>query len=498
MAASKEYRELLEMIKDLSTLEQVVSILGWDEQTYMPAGGAPDRGTQKAAIIGIMHERLTSKRMEKLIRTLKKQELSPDGQIVLREVERKWRRALSMPLELVKEITRTGTMSVEAWARARKSSDFRVMEPWLNNMIGLKMKEAEHVGYDDRPYDALLDEYEPCMRSKELDALFSRLRYKLVPIAEKVLDAPEPKSTPFTGDYPWDMQRKFIADLCGGIGYDMNCGRIDLSAHPFTTGSARDVRITVRYDEKNPAYAIFPAIHETGHALYEQGFREKYFGTPLAESVSLGIHESQSRLWENVVGRSMPFWTFYYPVMQRTFRGMKKMSLEQFHRRINTVRRSYIRVDADELTYNLHVMLRYEIESAIFAGKLKTGEIPEFWNDRFERYLGIEVPDDTHGCLQDVHWAWGSFGYFPTYALGNLYSAQLWGAAKRKVAGLEDRIASGDTAALLWWLRDNVHRHGKRYCASDLITKATGERPSEDHFIRYVKEKYGNIYGISL
>ncbi|CAJ35959.1 carboxypeptidase M32 [Methanocella arvoryzae] len=498
MPASKEYKEFLEMVRDLSTLEQVVSVLGWDEQTYMPSGGAPDRARQKAAIIGIIHERLTSKKMGSLIKALKKQELSADGQVILRETERKWQRASSMPVELVKEIAHTGSMSVEAWARARKESDFKIMAPWLKKMIDLKVKEAEHVGYEDRPYDALLDEYEPCMRSAELDGLFSRLKAKLVPVVDKVLNAPEPKCAMPSVRYPWDVQRRFITNLCLGIGYDLNCGRIDISAHPFTTGSARDVRITVKYEEENPVYAIFPAIHETGHALYEQGFREKYYGTPLAESVSLGIHESQSRLWENIVGRSLPFWTFYYPQMQLTFPGMKRLSLKAFHRGINKVRPSHIRVDADELTYNLHVMLRYEIESAIFEGRLKAGEIPEFWNDRFEQYLGIEVPDDARGCLQDVHWAWGSFGYFPTYALGNLYAAQLWNTARRKIPGLEDRIASGDTRTLLDWLRANVHRHGKRYCASDLIENATGEKPSEDHFIRYAKEKYGEIYGISL
>lgn len=488
----------MEMVRDLSTLEQVVSVLGWDEQTYMPSGGAPDRAKQKAAVIGIMHERLTSKRMGNLIKALNKQELSPDGQVILRETERKWKRASSMPVELVKEITHTGSMSVEAWVRARKDSNYKIMAPWLEKMISLKMREAEYVGYEDRPYDALIDEYEPCMKSAELDLLFSRLRDKLVPVVEKVLDAPQPKCAMPSVCYPWDVQCKFITNLCNGIGYDMNCGRIDVSAHPFTTGSARDVRITVRYEENNPAYAIFPAIHETGHALYEQGFREKYYGTPLAESVSLGIHESQSRLWENIVGRSLPFWTYYYPQMQATFPGLKKVTLKAFHRGVNTVRQSYIRVDADELTYNLHVMLRYEIESAIFEGKLKPGEIPELWNDRFEQYLGIEVPDDARGCLQDVHWAWGSFGYFPTYALGNMYAAQLWNTARRKIPGLEEKIASGDTKSLLDWLRANVHRHGKRYCATDLIENATGQKPSEDHFIRYVKEKYGDIYGISL
>ncbi len=252
----------------------------------------------------------------------------------------------------------------------------------------------------------------------------------------------------------------------------MDHGRIDASSHPFTMGGGRDVRITVRYDGCDPSYALFPAMHETGHALYEQGFLEKYYGTPLAEAISSGIHESQSRLWENMVGRGLPFWSYYYPKLQHAFPGLKRTPLKTFHKGINAVRRSFIRTESDEVTYNLHIMLRYDVESAIFGGKLKTGEIPSFWNERFEQYLGIKVPDDSRGCLQDIHWAVGSFGYFPSYALGNLYAAQFWETAKRQIPGLETSISKGDTGVLLQWLRTNVHRHGKRYTAEELIKKS--------------------------
>jgi carboxypeptidase Taq len=243
---------------------------------------------------------------------------------------------------------------------------------------------------------------------------------------------------------------------------------------------------------------MFPAMHEAGHALYEQGFPEKYYGTPLAEGVSMSIHESQSRLWENMVGRSRPFWSFYYPKFRQAFPAFKKMPAGSFYRHVNAVRRSHIRTDADEVTYNLHIMLRYDVERALFDGRLKVSEMPSYWNELFEKYLGIPVPDDARGCLQDIHWAAGSFGYFPTYALGNIYAAQLWDAAKRQVPGLDERIGAGDLNALLAWLRRNVHRHGKRYDASELIKKATGEGLNEDHFIGYLKEKYGALYGISL
>ncbi len=498
MATSPEYRELLKKIRELDTLGQAASLLAWDEQTYMPPGGAPDRARQKAALSGIMHERLTSKEMGRLIRTLNKQELSADGAVILRETERKWRRASSIPTDLVRELAQTQSLAIDAWAKARRGSRFDLLAPWLEKLIGLKFREAEYVGYEDCPYDALLDEFEPGMRSKDIDAVFSRLRAKLVPITAKLLDEPGPAHIVPQGTCPLDQQRAFIIDLCTAIGFDMGRGRLDASEHPFTMGMGNDVRITVRYDGCDPTYALFPALHETGHALYEQGFPEKYSGTPLAEAVSMGIHESQSRLWENVVGRGMPFWSFRYPSLQKAFPALKKTPLQKFHRGINAVRRSLIRTDSDEVTYNLHIMLRYEIESSIFGGRLRVDEIPSVWNERFESYLGIPVPDDAHGCLQDIHWAVGSFGYFPTYALGNLYAAQFWAAAKRQVPGLEEKIASGDTRVLLDWLRKNVHRHGKRYSAGELVKRVTGKALSEDYFIRYVKEKYGSVYGIRL
>ncbi len=493
---SREYRELLEKARELSVLDQAASLLAWDEQTYMPPGGAADRARQKAALSGILHERLTSRDMGRLIRALKKQKLSPDGAVILRETERTWRRASSVPGELVRELARTQSMAIEAWAKARSESKFEMMGPWLEKMVGLKQKEAEYVGYEGVPYDALLDEYEPGVRSKDVDAIFSRLKGKLLPIAQKLMSEPQPGPLRFSGKCPLEKQRAFILKLCTSVGFDLGRGRIDTSAHPFTMGTRNDVRITVRYDACDPMYAVLPAMHETGHALYEQGFLEKYHGTPLAEAASTGIHESQSRLWENMVGRGLPFWSFHYPALQKAYPGMKKTPLPEFYRDVNAVRRSFIRVEADEVTYNLHIMLRYDVESAVFAGKLKINEIPSYWNEKFEEYLGIPVPDDARGCLQDIHWAIGVFGYFPAYALGNLYAAQFWAAASRQVPGLEKCIASGDTGPLLGWLRKKIHRHGKRYGAADLVKRTTGERLSEGHFIRYIKEKYGPLYGI--
>jgi len=486
------------MVRELSTLEQVAGLLGWDQRTYMPTGAAPDRALQNSVMAGIIHERLTAPRMGKLITILKKQEIPQDGTVILREIERKWKRASNVPASLVKEISKTGALGMEAWAKARKNSDFTQLEPLLDRMIGLKARSAEYIGYEDKPYDALLDEYEPGLKTGDMETLFKRLTGKLAPITRKIFDEPVPKSAIPADIYLLEDQRTFLSALAAGMGFDLNYGRIDLSAHPSTIGCCRDVRITFRYQESSPIFAIFPIIHEAGHALYEQGFQEKHFGTPLAEAVSMSFHESQSRLWENMVGRSLPFWTYYYPQMQQVFPKFKKVPLGAWYREINRVTPSFIRTEADELTYNLHIALRFEAEAAIFSGKLKTEEIPQFWNERFERYLGLEVPDDARGCLQDIHWSGGEFGYFPSYTLGNLYAAQLWDAARRQTPEIKGRIAMGDLTVLRDWLRTNVHRHGKRYGAAELMKRITGSEISEDYFIRYIREKYSWVYDISL
>jgi carboxypeptidase Taq len=495
---SAEYRELLDRVKEIGTLEQAAGILTWDERTCMPPGSAPDRAKQQAVMSGIIHERLTSKEMGRLIRALKKQELSTDGAVILRETERKWRLASAVPGELVKEVSRAQSEAMNTWVKARAESDFGMLEPLLDKVIGLRFEVAEHVGYEDTLYDALLDEYEPYAKSRDIDAVFARLKSMLIPLASRILDEPDLDSPVPKGKYPAEAQSAFVSGLASDMGFNMDRGRIDVSAHPFTSGACRDVRITVRYNEADPEYVVFPAMHEAGHALYEQGFNEKYYGTPLAEGVSMGIHESQSRLWENMVGRSEAFWSYYYPKFRQAYPAFMKMSPGAFYRHVNAVKRSYIRTDADEVTYNLHIMLRYDVERALFDGRLKTHEIPSYWNELFEKYLGIPVTDDASGCLQDIHWSGGNFGYFPTYTLGNLYAAQFWHAARDQVPGLEDGIAAGNTGALLGWLRKNVHRHGKRYDAATLVKKATGEALSEDYFIRYIKEKYGKLYGISL
>jgi carboxypeptidase Taq len=496
----REYSEFLGLVRELGALDQIGGLLTWDEETYIPPGAVPDRAIQKAALTGIVHERLTSRKMGRLLSSLRKHKrLNPDQKVVVREMLRKHKRATAIPKELLQEISKTESLAMQAWVKARKAKDYKSFEPLLRKMIGLKAKVAECVGYEDRPYDALLDEYEPYMKTSEVEVLFSRFRDKLVPVVSKILDcSTKVDESPVKGDFPEEKQRLFLLDIVKQIGYSLDTGRMDVAPHPFTVGSMRDVRITVRYDEHDLRPAVFGAVHEAGHGMYEQGFLEKYYHTPLAESISLGIHESQSRMWENIVGRGLPFWRHFLPKLQTVFPSMAGVRAEDFQRAVNTVKRSFIRVEADEVTYNLHVMLRFEVENAIFSGKLKTSEIPGFWNERFENYLGLKVPDDAQGCLQDIHWSIGALGYFPTYSLGTIYATQLYDKAKKDLPGLEDQFAQGNFSGLLGWLRKNVHSQGKRYGASDLIKRVTGEGLNEDHFLRYLKQKYGAIYGISL
>jgi carboxypeptidase Taq len=496
----KSYFDFLSIVKELGALDQIGGLLTWDEETYIPPGAVPDRAIQKAALTGIVHERLTSPKMGRLLRELKKRpDLAPDQNVIVREMDRKYKRATSIPKELLQEISKTESLAMQAWVKARKAKDYNGFEPMLKKMLGLKAKVAECVGYEDRPYDALLDEYEPYMKTAEVEVLFSRFRDKLVPLVSRILECKtKADESPAKGDFSEEKQKMFLLELIKCIGYDLERGRMDVAPHPFTVGSTRDVRITVRYDMHDVRPGIFGAIHEAGHGMYEQGYLEKYYHTPLAESISLGIHESQSRMWENIVGRSLPFWKHFLPKLQAVFPSMSNVTPEMFHRAVNTVKKSFIRVEADEVTYNLHVMLRFEVENAIFEGKLKTPEIPEFWNERFENYMGLKVPDDSQGCLQDIHWSIGALGYFPTYSLGTIYATQLYNKAKKDMPGLEDQFAAGNFAGLLGWLRKKVHNQGKRYGASDLVKRVTGERLNEDHFIRYLKQKYGALYGISL
>jgi carboxypeptidase Taq len=495
----KAYNDLIERYADIVRLGQIGSMLMWDLNTYMPPEAVDMRGDQQSLVSGIAHERLTSREMGKLLETLSKIELPLKKAAVVREIKRNHDRAASIPRHLIRELSRMEPVATGRWVKAKEKSDFSIFRDVLERFLELKKQVAEYVGYDDSPYDALIDEYEPYMKSEKLARTFGDLGGKLKPIVAKLTEVcSEYDEDKLIRKYPIEIQKVLFQSILLKMGYDMGRGRVDISAHPFTSGSLDDVRITLRYDESDLRPGLFSSIHEGGHALYEQGFLKENYMTPLAESVSLGIHESQSRLWENIVGRSRPFWEAFYPELQNAFPSMKNVSLDEFHRAINHISNTPVRVDADEVTYSMHILVRFEIEKDLVENKMEVTDIPQVWNELYRRYLGIEPKNDSLGCLQDIHWAMGAVGYFPTYTLGNLYSAQFFDAASKEIGDLEGSIGNGNLKPLLSWLRSNIHSYGKLYTADDLVKKVTGESLSEDHFINYLKKKYSNIYDIDL
>ena len=369
--------------------------------------------------------------------------------------------------------------------------------PVLSKIIELKKQEAEYIGYEDRPYDALLDGFEAGLTTAGLAPMFAGLRDKLSTIVDKIIKSGvEPDLGLVKCCYPVDEQAKLCKALTETILYDYDRGRMDVAPHPFTAGTLNDSRITVRYFDDDVRPSIFSALHEGGHALYEQGFIQEHYGTPMAQAVSLGVHESQSRMMENLVGRSRPFWEHWYPKLEKMFpKQLNGYNLDNWYAAINDVRPSLIRVEADEVTYNLHIILRFEMESELFSGELDIKDGPAAWNEKMQKYLQVEVPNDANGIMQDIHWSSGLFGYFPTYTLGNLYSAQFYHKAKQDMPDLEQNLAKGDVAPLLNWLRTNIHNKGRLYRAGELMEKVTGSQPSEEYFIDYLNKKFGELYG---
>ena len=498
-AKSKTYERFIEKVKDISYLNQARSMLGWDQETYMPPGTVKDRAEQVSLLSGIVHERTTSKAMARMVTDLKKDKsLDEDQKVNVREFARDQKRASALPPKLVKELSQTESFSYEAWQKARDKKDFKVFEPWLKKTLELKMKVTECVGYQDQPYDALLEEYEPLMLTKDVEKILTPFREKLVPLVAKVARAAKEAKIDesfMIGDFNVESQRIFFTQIVKDMGYNFDRGRLDVTVHPFTMGEALDVRITTRYFPNDLRSGLFSCIHEAGHALYEQGTLEKNHHTPMGTGASLGIHESQSRIWENMVGRGRPFWEHYMPKMQKAFPSLNKVSLEDWYRAINMVQPSFIRIESDEVTYNLHILLRFEIEKQMLNGKVSPSEVPAVWNELTEKYLGITPHDDLEGCLQDVHWSIGSVGYFPTYTLGNLLAAQLYYKAQKDLKDMEGDFARGDFKPFLGWLRRNIHVHGRKYMYLETCKRVTGKPLDEDNLIRYIKEKYGPLFG---
>ncbi len=494
---SKHYDQVMEIYREASDLHGAAALMGWDQETYMPPRGAATRGRQLATISGLIHERLTSDAMRTALDRARSESLAPDREVNIREIARDSDRAVKIPVTLVKELTETSSAAIGVWIKARRENDFPAFAPWVARLVDLQRQTAEAVGYGDEPYDALLDEYEPGATAKETAAVFDSIRGPLVDLVQRIGRSPvRPRTDFLERNYPIEEQRRMGVMAAERMGFDFEAGRLDISPHPFCTHmGVNDVRLTTRYSETLPMQSFYGVIHEAGHGLYEQGHDPGHEGTPRGASVSLGIHESQSRLWENMVGRSRAFWRYFYPEFSAIFPdNTADVTEEEVYAAVNEVKPSLIRVEADEITYNLHILLRFETERGLFADEYAAGDLPAVWNEKMKAFLGIEPPDDKDGVLQDIHWSHGSFGYFPTYTLGNLYAAQFYNAAERDMPDLSDRIARGELLSLRDWLRDNIHRPGMTYRAGELVRQVTGEPLTADCFLSYIREKYGSLY----
>jgi carboxypeptidase Taq len=501
------YLQLVREAREISLLGSAMSVLGWDEQTYMPAGAASLRADQVSLLARMAHERHTGAKFADMLAAAEADlppngaasVEQPDAAVNLHHLRRDFDRAAKLPAEFVEEMSRTSVMSEQAWTHARRSNDFAAFQPWLEKMLSLKQREVEYLGGTGELYDTLLEDYEPGMTSARLRDIFSELRTELVQITAGIRESGRRAPVDIARRrFPLEGQESLARRAAAAFGFDFSQGRLDISAHPFCSFiGPGDTRMTTRYDEMDISNSFFSVLHETGHGLYDQGLPEEHFGTPLGEYVSLGIHESQSRLWENLVGRGEAFWQWMWPIFQKEFaEPLAGVHLRDWMFAINNVEPSLIRTESDEVTYNLHILLRFELEQRLLGGDLPAKDLPGEWNSAMSEMLGICPTSDAEGCLQDIHWSGGGIGYVPTYTLGNLISAQLFEAAKSQTPGLEDEFAQGDFSHLLEWLRANVHRHGKRYSAEELVQRATGKPLSAEALLNHLRAKAAKYYGV--
>ncbi|MBI3180653.1 MAG: carboxypeptidase M32 [Myxococcales bacterium] len=492
-------------MQELKDLYGIIGLATWDQETYLPRKGEPARACQLSSLQGLYHEKLVDPALGELLeRAAARPDLTSDEQAMLRVLRWERDRAVRVPPELVRELAAAQSQALPVWREARKLNDFALFCPALERLVRIRREQADALGHGGRRYDALLEGYEPGMRVERLSPVLLGLKEKLVPMVQALCDAPEPhpmasqvfEGKTFNGDRQWRFTQRLLEEM----GFDLEAGRQDRSVHPFTGGThPRDVRLTVRIDEANPMTALFGVIHEGGHGLYEQGYAEEHHRTPLAAAPSMGIHESQSRLWENLVGRSLPFWAHYFPILRAEFpKELGGVEPEAFYCAVNRVTRSLIRIEADEVTYNLHIVLRYELELALLDGELAVADLPGVWNERMQALLGVTPPSDEKGVLQDIHWAWGELGYFPSYTIGNLYSATLYAAAQRDLPGLEERLSRGELSVLTEWLRRRIHRDGHRRYAEEQVRHVAGKGLTDEDFVEYLRRKYEALYGVQL
>ncbi|HZT40587.1 MAG TPA: carboxypeptidase M32 [Chthonomonadaceae bacterium] len=498
---SENLSQLKSRMAKIARLGEAAALLEWDLQTYMPPGAVAARAEQSATLGEFVHELFTAEEIGALLAKSEADTAGTDADSddarLLRALRRDYDRAIKLPADLVAEFARHTALAQDIWQRARAASDFAAFAPALEKMLDLTRRQAEALGYKDHIYEALLDIYEPGARQADVAAMFAEMKPALISLTQAIAASAHPVDDRLLhGDFPIEKQKALTLRAVQAIGYDLQRGRQDEAPHPFCTSFSRDdVRITTRFDPKFLSQALYASMHEAGHGLYEQGFPPEYEATPLGHAASLGIHESQSRLWENLVGRSRAFSTFLFPLLQETFPdAFAHVAPEAYYRAINKVAPSFIRVEADEVTYNLHILLRFELECDLLTGKLAVSDLPAAWNAKMQAYLGITPPNDAEGVLQDVHWSGGLIGYFPTYSIGNLVSGQLWHAIGQALPERDAQVARGEFAPLLGWLRENVHRYGRKYLPAELIQKATGEPLTSRYYMDYLTAKYRDIY----
>ena len=487
-----------EYIAETARYESIMAMVEWDQQTYLPTKANDYRAEQITLLSGLIHRRNTDPQLGEWLSELSEQNYD-DVRVsaTVRNAKRDYDKATKLPADLVEALARCTAKAHQVWIEARTADDYSIFQPMLQEVISLKQQQADAIGFDECRYDALLDDYEPEIKTSEICPLLEGLRQELVPLVQTIMDSG--KSAPvelLTRNFPISAQSKFGRQAAAAIGFDFDSGRLDVAHHPFCTElGPRDCRITTRYDEQFFSSAFFGTLHEAGHGMYEQGLPIDWYGMAPGKYVSLGVHESQSRLWENQVGRSRAFWQHFLPIASEHFPGpLAGVSLDEWFWAINDVRPSLIRVEADEATYNLHIIIRFELEQELVDGSLAVADAPAAWNERYEKYLGIKPASDADGILQDVHWSAGLLGYFPTYSLGNLYSAQLFEKANDDLGDLNEQFAKGEFSPLLDWLRANVHSLGSCYSAKELVRRATGREISHDALMRHLSGKLNPLY----
>ncbi|MCE5268803.1 MAG: carboxypeptidase M32 [Planctomycetaceae bacterium] len=526
----RRYEAVCHYARRSAVLSSANEVLGWDERTQLPAGASEHRAEQSTLLAGLLHQRwadptfaehldvlsealkpnghdsltaskpvISEQRLEAAPKSGTTDSLDGAAAIVVRRLKRERDKKAKLPQTLVEELARTAALGEHAWQEAREKDDFPAFRPLLERMIGLKRQQAECLGYAECPYDALLDDFEPGELTRNVAAVLDTLREELVPLVARIRQSGRRADTSLLArPFPIETQDRFVREAAAAIGFDFNRGRLDETVHPFcTTLGPHDCRITTHYNEQHFSAAFFGVLHEAGHGLYEQGLPVRYYGLPLGEAVSLGIHESQSRLWENLVGRSRAFWNHFFPIAQKHFpAALGGVPLDEFYMAVNDVRPSLVRIEADEVTYNLHILIRFELERALLDDQLQVADLPAAWNEKYQRYLGVTPPDNRSGVLQDVHWSAGLIGYFPTYSLGNLYAAQFFAQAESDLGNLALSFGRGDFHPLLDWLRERIYRHGQRFTAAELVQEVTSRKLSARPLVEHLRAKMGSLYDL--